>query len=304
MRHLEEMAVFAKVGELGSISGAARALSLPKSSVSRAVARLEAAYKARLVERTTRKVTLTEIGEALHAHCRAMVAEAENAEAEIAAYQGHPSGLLRVAAPTTIGRNILGPHIADFLGLYPDVDLQLTLTDRTMNPGRDAIDVALHSGWLEDSNLVARKITDIGAMLVAAPAYVEAHGLPNSVAELSRHKVIGFPFQGAPPLMLVRGSERVEIATWQRFACNDPIINLDLVGRGLAIAPISGYFAALRLGRGELVQVLPQYKLHDPPALWALYAGRTALSPKIAVFLDFLSDLAVRVRQDPSLIRT
>jgi DNA-binding transcriptional LysR family regulator len=297
------MAVFAKVGELGSISGAARALALPKSSVSRAVARLEAAYKARLVERTTRKVTLTEIGEALHAHCRAMVAEAENAEAEIAAYQGHPSGLLRVAAPTTIGRNILGPHIAEFLTLYPEVELRLTLTDRIMNPARDAIDVVLHSGWLEDSSLVARKITDIGAILVATPAYLQAHGTPRRVADLADHAVIGFPFEGAPPLMLVRGSERFEIATWKRFACNDPIINLDLVGRGLAIAPISSYFAAVRLQKGELVQVLPEYTLHDPPALWALYAGRTALSPKIAVLLEFLADLAVRVRQDPSLIR-
>ena len=97
MRHLEEMAVFAKVGDVLSISGAARALGLPKSSVSRAVARLEASYEARLIERTTRSLRLTEIGAALHEHCRAMVAEAENAEAEIAAYQGHPSGRLRVS---------------------------------------------------------------------------------------------------------------------------------------------------------------------------------------------------------------
>ena len=111
MRLLEEMAVFAKVGELGSISGAARILGLPKSSVSRAVSKLETAFGARLVERTTRRVTLTEIGLGLHGHCQKLVMEAQNAEAEIAAYQGHPSGRLRVAVPYSISQVILKPHI-------------------------------------------------------------------------------------------------------------------------------------------------------------------------------------------------
>ena len=303
VRNLEEMAIFAKVGELGSISGAARALALPKSSVSRAVSRLEAAFAARLVERSTRRVSLTEIGRALHAHCQAMVAEAENAAAEVAAYQGHPSGLLRVAAPTTIGRNVLGPHLPHFLSQYPDVDLQLQLTDRQLDPAAEAFDVVIHTGWLVDSPLIARKITDIGAVLVASRAYVEAHGLPNTIEALAHHAVIGFPILGAPPLELVAGRERVAVATWPRFACNDPIINLDLVRRGVAIAPLSALFAGSGLAQGELVQVLPSYQLHDPPALYALYAGRTAISPKIAVFLDFLSDLAQRIRQEPTLIR-
>jgi len=303
VRNLEEMAIFAKVGDLGSISGAARALGLPKSSVSRAVARLEIAFAARLVERSTRRVSLTEIGRALHAHCRAMAAEAENAAAEIAAYQGHPSGLLRVASPTTVGRNILGPHLADFLSLYPDVDLQLQLTDRQLDPVAEEFDVVVHIGWLRDSPLIARKITDIAAVLVASRAYVEARGLPQSIEALEQHAVIGFPILGAPPLELVAGRERVKVPTWSRFACNDPIINLDLVKRGVAIAPLSAYFAGEGLARGELVHVLPRYQLHDPPAIYALYAGRTALSPKIAVFLDFLAALARRVREDPSLIR-
>lgn len=312
MRYLEEMAVFAKVGDLLSISGAARALGLPKSSVSRAVSRLEENYKARLLERTTRSLRLTEIGAALHEHCRAMVAEAENAEAEIAAYQGHPSGLLRVASPTTVGRNIMGPQLASFLARYPDIDLHLQLTDRLLNPVSDGFDVVIHIGWLEDSMLVARKIIDVNAILVASRAYAEERGLPDTIEELAEgsaagnsrpHAVIGFPIVGAPPLELVAGKERVAVPIWKRFACNDPLLNLELVERGVAIAPVSAYFAAPRLARGDLVHVLPRYQLHNPPAIHALYAGRRALSPKIAVFLDFLTDLAQRVRADPALIK-
>jgi DNA-binding transcriptional LysR family regulator len=302
LRHLEEMAIFAKVGELASISGAARALGLPKSTVSRAVAKLESVFEARLVERTTRRVALTEIGEALHAHCQKMVSEAQNAEAEIAAYQGHPSGLLRVAAPSAIGRQIIGPALPEFLRRWPDVDLQLHLTDRQLNPVAEQFDVVLHAGWLEDSALIARKIADTNAILVASRAYAETRPLPRTIEELAGHPVIGFPFADAPPLELVSGKERVKVPIWRRFACNDPLVNLSMVEQGLAIAPISAVFAAARLARGDLIPVLPAYQLHDPPALYALYPGRTALSPKVSVFLDYLVELAERLRGNPALI--
>lgn len=286
------MAVFAKVGELGSISAAARALELPKSSVSRAVSRLETAFAARLVERTTRQVTLTEIGRALHARCLALVAEAQNAEAEIAAYQGHPSGVLRVASPSAVGRQIVGPALPEFLALYPEVNIELQLVDRPLHPVADGYDVVLRAGWLEDSDAVARKITDVGLILVASRAYVAERGLPRTLAELEAHPVIGFPTAHAPALELARGKERSKIRIWERFACNDPLLNLEMVRRGLAIAPMSVYFAADELLSGGFVPVLPEYRLYNPPVLYALYAGRTALSPKIAVFLDFMTDLA------------
>jgi DNA-binding transcriptional LysR family regulator len=303
LRHLQEMAIFAKVGELASISAAARALGLPKSTVSRAVAKLEAGFSARLVERTTRKLALTEIGRAFHEHCLSLVAEAENAEAEVAAYQGTPSGLLRIASPNMIGRHIVGPFLAEFLDRYPEVDLQMQLTDRLLNPVSDGFDVVIRSGWLEDSGVIARKITDIGIILVASRRYIAAHGLPATIEELADHAVIGFPLEGAPALELVSGKERVKVPVWRRFACNDPLLNLQFVRRGLAIAPMSAFFAAEELRGGEIVPVLPEWRLHDPPALYALYAGRTALSPKVGVFLEFLSDLARRLTADPTLIK-
>jgi DNA-binding transcriptional LysR family regulator len=302
MRHLEEMAVFAKVGDLGSISGAARALGLPKSTVSRAVARLEAAYAARLVERTTRSVTLTEIGRAVHGHCQAMVTEAENAEAEVAAYQGHPSGRLRVSAPYVIGHIILKPHIADFLQRFPDIDLQLQLTDRLLSPVTDDFDVVVRVGWLEDSSVVARKITDVNAILLANRAYIEAHGQPESPQELGDHAVIGFPLLGSRAMVLTNGKDRVQVPIWSRFACNDPLMNLEMVQRGLAIAPVASLLAAEPIKSGACVRILPRYSLLDQPSVYALYAGRTSLSPKISVFLDFLTDLATLVLADPQRI--
>jgi DNA-binding transcriptional LysR family regulator len=302
-RHLQEMAIFATVGDLGSISGTARALGMPKSSVSRAVARLEDAFQARLVERTTRRVTLTEIGAALHAHCRNMVGEAENAEAEIAAYQGHPSGRLRVSAPYSIGHLILRENIPEFLDRYPDLDLQLLLTDRVANPLQDPFDVVIRVGWLEDSSLIARKITDIDAVLVASREYAAAHGLPETAEELARHRIIGFPTTEARPLELIRGKERVPVPIWRRFACNDPLMNIEMVRRGHAIAPVAGFIAAELIRDRGFVQVLSGYRLHDPPAVYALYAGRIALSPKIAVFLEYLTELATRVRANPASLR-
>jgi len=301
-RYLEEMAIFAKVGELGSISGAARALGLPKSSVSRAVSKLEAAFSARLIERTTRRVTLTEIGRGLHGHCLKMVAEAENAEAEIAAYQGHPSGRLRVSSPSSISHVVLKSHLADFLDRYPEVDLELLLTDRPINPVTDGFDVSIRIGWLEDSNLIARKIVDVNAILVASAGYAGRRGLPERLEEIGEHRVLGLPVGAARALRLTNGRETVEIPVWPRFSCNDPLTNMELVERGIAISPISAIVTAHRVLSGELIHVLPNWRLADQPAVYALYAGRTALSPKISVFLDFLSDLARRAAADPRLL--
>lgn len=300
---LSEMAIFAAVGDLQSISAAARHLRTPKSSVSRAVARLESAFAARLVERTTRRITLTEIGRALHAHCKKMVSEAENAEAEIAAYQGHPSGRLRVSAPYSIGHMILKEHIPEFLDRYPDVDLQLQLTDRVTSPLSDGFDVVVRIGWLEDSSLIARKITDVNAVLLASRTYVEENGPPETLDTLAHHRIIGFPVNETRAIELTNGKEQVQLPIWQRFECNDPIVNIELLRRGLAIAPVAGFVAGELVRSGEFVRVLPDYRVHNSPAAYALYAGRTALSPKISVFLDFMTELAARIRANPGLLR-
>lgn len=298
LRHLEEIAIFAHVGELRSISAAARALRLPKSSVSRAVARLEAELQARLVERSTRQLQLTEVGQAFLVHARSIVAEAENAVAEVAAYQGNPRGLLRVAMPATLGRSILAPEFPGFLRRYPDVDLALTVTDRLLNPVTDAYDVVIRAGWLEDSSLIVRQVLTIRMGLFASPDYLAQHGTPLTPDDLREHRIIALVLPGARSgLTLVRNRQRISMPTSTRFTPNDPVIAAEAVRQGLAIGQVTSWLVQGDVDAGRLVPVLPDWEVDDPPVLHALYPSRTAMPPKVRVFLDWIEEVAGRVQE-------
>ena len=307
MQHVEAFAIFAKVGELGSISGAARALGLPKANVSRVVSRLESAYKVSLIERTTRKVRLTEVGRAFHERCLRVLEEMDQAEAELAAHRGHPVGVLRVGCPSDVGLDLLGGAIGEFLDRYPEIDLRIRVGERLL-PEPSTLDVVLHAGWLADSRLVVRKITDIQTMLVASKAYIEARGLPTDVDDLDGHLIIGNFYRDratveagrlpahVPLLEVTDGRDRHVLPIWKRFASTSHMLVLELVRRGIAIAPIAAVRIADELRSGELVRILPAYELHDPAALYALYTDRAGMAPKLQVFLDFISELVTRQR--------
>lgn len=277
---------------------------MPKANVSRAVARLETDYGVALVERTTRRILLTEIGKKLHERCYRLLAEIEAANAEIANYRGEPSGTLRIGCPSSVAVNI-APHLAEFLDLYPAIDLRLKVADRLL-PEPAGFDVVLHAGWLADSFLVARKLVDIPTVLVASRSYTESYGLPARPEELGDHRVINNLFAedrsveagaGAlparvPPIELVRGRDTFTVPSWTRFASNDPAVMLDLVQLGFAIAPLSEAIVADRLAGGDFVRVLPAYRLVEQPALYAVYAGKAAAMPKVRAFIDFVVDKA------------
>jgi LysR family transcriptional regulator, transcriptional activator for aaeXAB operon len=299
VQRIDALSIFAKVGELGSISGAARALGLPKANVSRAVASLEADYTVVLIERGARRVTLTEIGAKLHARCERLIAEVEAADAEIASYRGEPSGLLRVGCPATVVP-WLASNLADFLERYPDIDLRIKVGDRLL-PETQALDVVLHAGWLADSALKARKISDIPTIFVASHHYAETHGLPETTSDLARHAVIGnfyaelSSFVGGPDelparvpqLELVRGRERMAVQAWRRFISNDARFILALVRRGVAIGPVAAHLIARELSSGALMRVLPEYEIADQPALYAVHSSGVSGTPKLRAFLDF-----------------
>ncbi|OYU93365.1 MAG: LysR family transcriptional regulator [Burkholderiales bacterium PBB5] len=302
MEHLNAFIIFAKVGELGSISAAARALGLPKVRVSRAVSGLEAVYKVKLLDRTTRSVTLTEVGRTLHARCLHVREEVEEAEAEVAAHRGQPAGTLRIGCPGDIAPG-LTPYLHEFMEKYPEIDLRIRVGERLL-PEPNRLDVVLHSGWLTDSRLTVRKIVDVRTLLVASGKYIEAHGLPLAPDDLDGHAIIGnFYLDPAavepgrlparvPPLELVRGNERHRLPTWRRFASTDHGQILELVRRGSVIAPLAASAAIAGLQSGELVRVLPDYEIAEPPALYALYTDRAALVPKLRVFLEFVVSVA------------
>lgn len=307
MENIDALGIFAKVGELESISGAARALGLPKANVSRAVTKLEALYKVSLIDRTNRRLRLTEVGLTLHVHCLRVLNEMSEAEAQIAAHRGLPAGTLRIGCSADVGRELLGPRMTEFLDRYPDIDLRIRVGERLL-PEPNSLDVVLHAGWLADSRLIVRKLADIRTVLVASRDYIGKHGVPATVADLNHHATIGNfyldPAAAAagqlparvPVLELVRGKERFVVPIWRRFASTDHSMMLDIVKQGVAIAPIAAVRMADEMRSGELVRILPDYEILDPPTLYALYTKRLAISPKLQVFLDFVTEQVERQR--------
>jgi LysR family transcriptional regulator, transcriptional activator for aaeXAB operon len=307
VQHVNAFAIFAKVGDLGSISGAARALGMPKANVSRAVSRLEASYKVSLIDRTTRRVRLTEVGQTFHARCLRVLEEIEEAESELAVYRGHPAGTLRIGCPADLGRDLLGHVMHEFMERYPDINLRVRVGERLL-PEPNALDVVLHAGWLSDSRLIVRKIAEIRTLLVASRGYVEARGLPTGINDLDGHAIIGnFYLDRAaagpgrlpahvPVLEVERKGERFALPIWERFASTDHMLMLELVRHGMAIAPIAAARIIEQLRSGEFVRVLPDFELHNPPTLYALYTDRSAMAPKLKAFLDFVGELAERQR--------
>jgi LysR family transcriptional regulator, transcriptional activator for aaeXAB operon len=310
VQNFDAFVVFAKVGELQSISGAARALGLPKANVSRVVVRLEETYAVKLVERTTRNVTLTEVGRVVHAYCLRIREEMEEAQAAVAAHKGDPAGTLRIGCPADVARD-LTPHLRDFLLAYPSIDLRVRVGERLL-PEPNSLDIVLHSGWLSDSRLTARKLYDIKTLLVASKEYVKKHGFLESIEDLGGHAIIGNFYLDpvavepgrlpayVPPLEVARATERHRLPIWNRFASTDHGQILELVKSGLAIAPIAAGRIKNELEAGDMVRVLPEYEIVNQPAFYALYTERAAMVPKIQVFLEFTAELIRRAGITPS----
>lgn len=231
----------------------------------------------------------------------------EAAEAEMAAHRGIPAGLLRVGCSPDIARDVLTPNLHQFLELYPNIDLRVRVGERLM-PEPSKIDIVLHSGWLSDLHLTVRKLATIKTLLVASRGYVQRYGLPRTPDDMVDHIVLGnFYFDQSaiepdqlpayvPLLEIVRGQKRFPLPIWSRFVSTDHWQMLEIVRNGLAIAPISLYRALPELHSGELIHILPQYKVHNPPTLHALYADRIAAAPKLKVFLDYVREIIAHQR--------
>ncbi|WP_419246335.1 LysR family transcriptional regulator [Serratia sp. NFX21] len=309
MEKSDAFKIFAMVGDRGSISGAARALGESKVTVSRAVSRLESLYNVRLVERTTRRITLTEVGSVLHARCIRIREEMEDADAEIATYRSSPAGILRIGCTSDVAKTLLTPNLPEFLANYPEIDVRVRVGERLL-PESNILDVVLHCGWLSDSRLTARKIAEVKNILVASREYVQANGIPTSPDDLEDHAIIGNFYLDAaaiepgplpayvPRLEISRGQERFTLPTYRRFLSTDHSQILELVKHGRVIAPITGIWALPGLLSGELVRILPDYEISESPQLYALYLDRLASIPKLKVFLDFIEEVVKRLTKE------
>jgi LysR family transcriptional regulator for bpeEF and oprC len=292
MLDLNDLRIFEGVAALRSFSAAARALELPKSSVSRSVARLETELGTRLLQRTTREVVLTEAGKLLRARCVDILASIGEAVDLVGGFASAPRGLLRVSAGLGFGAHVLGLALPQFLERYPEIEVSLRLGNRSIDLLGDGIDVAIHMGPLADSQLIASRLGSMERYLCAAPAYLERRGTPCTIEELRDHDRIETPGDSGRPRSWVFSNETGQIVRFDekpRLSTNDTVTIHRLIVNGGGIGVLSGFICGPDFREGRLVRLLPEWKM---PALEVsvVFPSSRALSQTVRAFIDFLKN--------------
>ena len=288
---LNEMAVFAKVVETGSFSEAARQFAATPSAVSRSVSRLEKALETRLLQRTTRKLKLSESGREVYQHCVAMVSSAQAVMATSGQYNNEPQGVVRISVPKAVGRHVIHPYMASFLTQYPKVDVQLQLDDRYIDLIEDDIDIAIRITDQPPPGLMGRRLFSIDHLLCATPQYLERQGVPEHPHDLKQHCCIVLGEEPNDAIWKFRkDGKAVSVAVKGRYAANHTGIRLDAALQHIGIASLPYFTVVDALEQGVLVQVLPAwlFKTNYSGEVWVLYPPTRHLPPKISVFIDYL----------------
>jgi DNA-binding transcriptional LysR family regulator len=285
---LNEMLVFARVVQAGSFSKAAVELGMPKSTVSRKVSELEERLKSRLLQRTTRKLSLTDVGRTYYEHSARIVSEIEDAERAVSSLQGTPRGLLRVTAP--INAAFLGPIVSDFLQRYREVQLELFCTGRHVDLVEERFDVGIRAGALADSTLIARSLGTAKWFLVATARYLKKHGRPRSPEDLKKHDCVlfGVGLAGAG-VRLENGDKSVHVALSPRLLVSDFDVLEASVTAGLGIGLLPAFRCVDELRAKRLERVLPAWTA-PPTPVHVVYPSTRHLSPKVKTFVDHLHE--------------
>lgn len=285
-----DLLLFARVVEEGSFSRAGERLGLPKSTVSRRVAALEAELGERLLLRTTRKLSLTDLGHSLLAHARQVADEAEAASALAQHRQVAPSGKLRVSMPGDFAAGVLSQVLAEFVARYPAISLEVDLSPRRVDLIGEGFDLAIRMGELaDDATLAARLLADLSQGLYASPAYLARRGAPSEPEALMEHDTLQILFRhGEPrPWVLERDGQRWEGIPPARARANSPDLLIRMARAGAGVAMVADHFAEAHVKSGELVPLLVDWYPPSAPA-WAVFPGRRLMPARTRVFLDAL----------------
>ena len=291
MNAVSDMRFFVLVATLGSLAAAARELGVTPSAVTKRLVALEERLGARLLNRTTRSISLTSEGELYFNHGKRILADIDQVESIITEGQNKPQGLLRINAPLGFGRTYIAPIVSEFVTLHPEVDVQLTLTDRPVRLPDEAVDISIRFGEIPDSRMIARKIARNRRLLCAAPSYLEKHGIPATPQDLVHHQCITLrqndTFSGVWQLSKDQVRETVRVGG--NLSTNDGEVALKWAIDGHGILMRAEWDLARYLRDKRLAIVLEEYA--TPPAdIFAVYLERQHLSAKVTYFLDYLKE--------------
>ncbi len=290
MDKLDAMNAFAKVVAHGSYAEAARALGLTRSAVSKAVMELEQLLGARLLDRTTRRVSPTEAGLSYYERCLDILARVEETELQVSRLHDEPKGVLKINAPMSFGMLYLGDAIAAFMRAYPDLKVEMILTDRFIDPVEEGVDVTIRIAELADSSLIARKLAPTRRVVVASPEYLAAHGAPATPDDLTAHRWLGY----SATTMLQRWTygrpdgTTGSVALTLALCSNNGHILRDAVLAGEGICELPTFLVGCDIAAGRLKVVLPEYARGEI-GIHALYTPNRFLAAKTRVLIDFLA---------------
>jgi DNA-binding transcriptional LysR family regulator len=280
----DAIAIFVKVVQAGSFSGAARLLGMPKTTVSAKVAALEKRLGVTLIRRTTRKLYVTEAGEIYFRHCADALRQVELGETALQSANSRPTGLLRVTAPVDIGHALL-PRIARaYLEKYPDTQIELIISNRIADLVGEGIDLAIRAGSLKDSSLLARRFMDLRAGLWSSPAYLAANRMPAHPRDLAKCRMVAH--QNMKSLHLSNGKTDMRIPFAGRITADDMEAIRELLIQGEGIGWLPDFLVTDALATGALVPVLPKWKSKSSGGIYFVYAGQKYAPPKVQAFIE------------------
>ncbi|UQG56553.1 LysR substrate-binding domain-containing protein [Marinobacter sp. M3C] len=286
MYNWEGVAEFVTVAETESFTAAAKKLSISTAHVSRQVSALESRLATKLLHRTTRKVSVTEAGTIYYQRCRQLLDGLENAEHAISDLQTKPTGRLRITAPVTYGEITIAPLINNFLARYPELKLELQLSNRKMDLIDEGYDLGIRQGQLEDSTMMAKRLASRTLYVCAAPAYLAEFGEPHKLSDLNHHNCLQgsadhwhFQDEGKTRNINISGNLR----------CNSGRALVDAALKGLGIVQLPGDYALSYIRSGQLMPLLEKYCAPDE-GVWAIYPHNRHLLPKVRMLIDYLDE--------------
>jgi DNA-binding transcriptional LysR family regulator len=295
MDRFDAMQAFARVVEAGSFTKAADTLNMNKTSVTQLVQQLEARLRVKLLHRTTRKLSVTADGAAYYEHVVRLLADMEEAETSLSSAGMSPSGRLRVDVPSPLGRMLLVPALPAFHARFPDIQIDMGVSDRMVDLIGENVDCVLRGGEIADQSLMARRVGELRYGVCAAPSYLQRVGMPSHPSELldSQHRIVGFNSarNGKPlPFVLHRDGQSVDVQGRHVLAVNDGGAYLAAAVAGLGIVRVPRFMSARHLAQGELVPLFEDWRI-DPQPLYLAFPPNRHVSAKLRAFIDWVVEL-------------